>query len=66
MTSSGKNPGRNEIKARKSPGLNDRLDAAAKAKQAMLERFRSKSEGAAGKDQPGESASKNTVPAKAK
>lgn len=39
-----KNPGRSEVKSRKSPGLQDRLDAAAKAKQAMLERFRSKAE----------------------
>ena len=39
-----KNPGRSEVKSRKGPDLQDRLDAAAKAKQATLEKFRSKSE----------------------
>ncbi|WP_088346501.1 MULTISPECIES: hypothetical protein [Rhodomicrobium] len=49
---SSKNPGRSEVKSRKSPELQDRLDAAAKAKQAMVERFRAKSDAGAAGDKP--------------
>lgn len=66
---SSKNPGRSEVKSRKSPDLQDRLDAAAKAKQAMVERFRgAKSDaGAAGdKDAAGAGAAKKPAAKKGK
>ena len=65
---SSKNPGRSEVKSRKSPELQDRLDDAAKAKQAMVERFRAKSDaGAPGdKDAAGASAAKKPAAKKGK